>query len=104
MSEALFQNLSTVQGALQPKPRTVASAATIAVDTFLTIITGTVDIATITPPTAGTHVIRLLFTDAAPPDLLTTGNVLIGSTTIAQNNIVDLTYNPINAKYYPAIL
>lgn len=104
MSEALFQNISTVQGALQPKPVTLASAATIAPSTFLTFISGTVDVATITPPVPGQHMIVAIFTDATPGDILTTGNILIGTTTVAQNSIVLFFYNPNAQKYYPAKL
>ncbi len=104
MSEALFQNLSTVQGPLQPKPVTLASAATVVPTGFLTFISGTVDIATVTPPINGVHVLMFIFTNASPGDILTTGNVLIGTTTVAQNSQVLMTYDPIQQKYYPAIL
>lgn len=104
MSDLLFQNLSTVQSLQQPMPVTVASTTTIAPTTFLTFVTGTIDVTTITPPVTGCHVLQLQFTDASPGDILTTGNVLIGSTTVAQYSIVQLTYNPIAAKYLLAKL
>jgi hypothetical protein len=104
MSEALFQNLSTVQGLLQPKPNTIASAAVVTPVSFISFISGTTDIATVTPPVEGQHLLTFIFTDSSPGDILTTGNVLIGTTTVAQYSIVLLFYNPNQAKYYPAKL
>jgi hypothetical protein len=104
MSDLNFQNISTVQNELQPKPNTIASTTTIAPSNFLTFVSGTVDIATITAPVTGAHMLAMIFTDASPGDLLTTGNVLVGSTTIAQNTPLLLFYDPNQAKYYPANL
>jgi hypothetical protein len=104
MSDLLHQNLATVQSNQQPKPATIASATTIAPSTFLTFVSGTVDIATITPPVTGSHLLTLQFTNASPGDMLTTGNILIGTTTIAQNSIVLAIYDPIQAKYLVAKL
>lgn len=100
MSDLLHQNLATVQSDKQPVPATIASAATIAPSTFITFVSGTVDIATITPPVTGAHMLCLIPTDASPGDLLTTGNILVGSTTLADNVPVLLFYNPTEAKYY----
>jgi hypothetical protein len=41
-----------------------------------------------------------IFTSATPGDLLTTGNVLVGSTTITQDVPLLLFYDPNQAKYY----
>lgn len=98
--DLLFQNLSTVQSDKQPTPVTIAAATTIAPETFITIVTGTTDIDTITPPAEGSHMLCLLFTDASPGSLLTTGNILVGITTIAQDVPVLVVYNPINESYY----
>ncbi len=76
MSDLLFQNLSTVQSNQQPTPTTIASAATLAPVNFLTLVTGTVVTATITPPVSGVHMLCLIFTDATPPTFTTSGNVL----------------------------
>ncbi len=100
MSDALFQNLSTVQSNQQPTPGTIASATVIAPQTFLTLVTGTTDVATVTPPVTGSHMLCLVFTDASPGSLLTTGNVLVGSTTLAQDEPVLLFYDPVQAAYY----
>lgn len=104
MSDALFQNLSTVQSQLQPMPNTIASTTVIAPISFLTFVSGTIDVATITPPVTGQHLLCMVFTSATPGDVLTTGNVLIGTTTIAQNSIALFVYDPNQAKYYVAKL
>ena len=101
--DLLFQNLSTVQDNLQPTPQTIAAATTIAPSTFETIVTGTTDIATITPPATGQHMLALIFTDASPGSLLTTGNIRVGLTTISQYDCLLVVYEPIAAKYYIAV-
>jgi hypothetical protein len=98
--DLLFQNLSTVQSEQQPTPTTIASAASIAPNTFMTLVTGTVDVATFVPPIAGQHMLVVVFTNASPGDILTTGNVLVGTTTVVQNVPVLLFWNPIAQKYY----
>ena len=100
MSDALFQNFSTVQSNLQPGPTTVASTTTIVPQSFITLVSGTIDVATITPPVTGQHELVLVFTDASPGDLLTTGNVLVGTTTVVQNVPLVLFYNNVINKYY----
>lgn len=100
-NDLLFQNISTVQNSNQPKPNTIAAATTIAPTNFLTFVSGTTDVGTITPPVTGAHLLCLIFTNAAPGDLLTTGNVLVGSTTVTQNVPVLLFYDPNQSKYYP---
>lgn len=101
MSDLLFQNISTVQSNQQPAPNTVASTtAAIAVQTFMTLVSGTVNVGTITPPVSGQHMLALIFTNASPGQIVTTGNILVGSTTVTQNVPVLLLYNPNNAKYY----
>ena len=94
-----FQKLSTVQNKLMPQPVTLASATTIAPTTFVTFITGTTQIATITPPVDGTHMLITIHTDGSPVDYLTNGNIL---------NAVDplqylpniFVYDPLQAQYY----
>lgn len=97
-----FQQISTVQNSLQPKPVTLAAAATIAPTTFMTFVTGTTNVATITPPVTGSHFLCLVFTNATPGDILTTGNA-IGTTNVVQNIPVLLFYDPSTAKYYSAV-
>ena len=100
MPDADFQQISTVQNNQMLPPRTIASTTTIAPSTYITMLSGTIDVATITPPVTGSHQLVIIPTDASPGDLLTTGNVLIGTTTLATNVPVILLYNPLTAKYY----
>lgn len=98
MSDLNFQNISTVQSNEQPYPVTVTAAATIAPTTFLTFVTGTTNLATITPPVTGAHMLAMVFSTTAL-QVVTTGNILVGSTTIVANVPVLFFYNPITAKY-----
>lgn len=99
MSDLLFQQLSTVQSDQQLMPATIASATTVAPSTFITYITGTTDITTVTPPVTGSHMLVFVFTNVAPPDILTTGNVPVGLTTVTQNAPILLFYDPISGDY-----
>lgn len=94
-----FQNLSTVSSGVQPKPPTIASAATIAPTTFLSFISGTVAIATVTPPVSGAHMLALIFTTTTPTAFTTTGNMKAVSTP-TQNAVNLLVWNPLESKYY----
>jgi len=99
MSDLLFQNFSTVQSEQQPKPKTLASAATITPTTKLTFVTGTVQIANITPPVSGYCEITLCFITVAPGLFLTTGNIQIAYQPII-NRPVDLCYDPVSSKWW----
>lgn len=101
MNESDFQQLSSVQSGNMPTPKTVASATTIAPDTFLTFVTGTLQIATITPPVNGTHMLVLLFSDASPGTMLTTGNIL-NAVVPTPNVPTFMVYDPTQRKYYGA--
>ena len=94
-----WQDLSSVQSELQRAPETVASAATIVPTTRLTFVTGTVQVATITPPVLGYHELVLIFTNGSPGALLTTGNIKTAYTPL-QNKSFSLHYNPIDGKYW----
>jgi len=99
MSDLLFQDLSTAQSNKQPLPPTIASAATIAPKTKFTFLTGTVTIATITPPTTGYCELTLCFTNASPGVFLTSGNIQIAYQPV-QNRPIDLCYDPSSAKWW----
>ena len=99
MNDSDFQALSTVQSGLQPKPVTIASTTVIAPTTFITFVSGTINVSTITPPVEGSHMLCIIPTDAAGFVIDTGGNVLVGSTTLADNTPVLLVYDPIQAKY-----
>lgn len=99
MSDLVAQNLSTVQTDKQPLPVTIAAAATITPTTKLTFVTGTTQVATITPFTTGYHEITLCFTNGSPGAFLTTGNIKTAYTPI-QNRPIDLCYDPSSALYW----
>ena len=92
--------LAVQQASKNPLPPTIAAATTIAPTTFITFISGTTNIATVTPPVVGAHMLALIFTTTTPGSVLTTGNVAVGSTVIAQKVPVLLFYDPSTAKYY----
>lgn len=98
MADLNFQDLSTVQSNLQPKPVTIVSATTIAPTTFLTYITATNAIAQVTPPVTGTHM--LILWPLAAFTMTTAGNIT-AALTAAANSPVVLIYDPALAKYRP---
>jgi hypothetical protein len=100
MSDLLFQNISTVQSKQQPLPVSIASATTIAPTTFVTFITGTTLIQTITPPVTGAHMLALVFSSAQSGQFGTTGNIQQSTTTATANVPVYMVYDPRTAKYY----
>lgn len=87
----------------EQKPPTIASAATIAPTTYLSFISGTTAIATITPPADGWHTLCLIFTTTTPTAFTTTGNVKAVATPTT-NIPMFMIYNPIEAKYYAGVL
>lgn len=99
MSDLLHQNYFTVQSDKQPLPVTLASAATIVPTTKMTYVTGTVQVANITPPVTGYCELSFIFTNAAPGALLTTGNIHSAYTPI-QNQVFTLYYDPSTAKWW----
>lgn len=99
MSDLNYQDFDSVQSGLQPKPVTMAAATTIAPTTRLTFLTGTTQVATITPPVSGYHELVLIFTDANPGALLTSGNIKTAYTPL-QNKSFSLHYNPLDGKYW----
>lgn len=99
-NDLLFQNISTVQSNEQPTPTRLASTTTIAPNTFMTFVSGTTNIATLTPPVTGAHMLVLIPTDASPGQLVTTGNIKTAITTLAQNRPQVLYYDPVSAKYW----
>lgn len=101
MKDSDFQDLSTVQSGKNNVPPTVASATTVAITHFLTFITGTTAIATVTPPVKGAHMLVLIFTNADPGGVTTGGNIN-AALDPAQYRPVMLFYDPVGAKYYPA--
>lgn len=99
MSDLNFQDLNMIQSGVQPKPVTIASAATVAPSTQLTFISGTTAIATVTPPVTGAHMLTFIFTTTTPTAFTTSGNMKAVSTP-TQNAPIFLIYNPLEQKYY----
>jgi hypothetical protein len=96
MSDLLSQNFGPAQSDKQPLPVTVASAATLAPTTALTFVTGTVQVANITPPTTGYCRVTLCFTDGSPGAFLTNGSDHPIKTAYQpiQNRPITLHYDP----------
>lgn len=91
-------NFNTHQSDLQPAPVTIAAATTIAPSTLITYVTGTTQIATITPPLSGQHLLFLVFTAATPGTTLTTGNIS-AAVVPTQNVPTAFLYDPTTKKY-----
>lgn len=98
-NDLIAAQLGTVAGAIMPKPPTIASAATVAPNTFLTFISGTVAIATVTPPEDGAHLLCMIFTTTTPTAFTTTGNIKAVATP-SSNVPCFLVWNPNEQKYY----
>lgn len=91
-----FQNFSTVQSNLQPAPKTIASAATIAPEGFFTVLTGNTAVVNITPYLDWTHMIAIQFAGVA--GVTAAGNIAPLTATVA-GQVMLLVYNPNTAKY-----
>jgi hypothetical protein len=98
MPDLEFQNLSTVQNNLQPLPKTVASAATIAPTGLITVVSGTAAIANITPPVTGAHMLVLIPSGAFT--MVATGNIALAMAAATVSQPVLMFYNPATAKYH----
>lgn len=94
---SLWQQLSTVQDEQSPTPVTLTAAATIAPTTFHTILSGTAEIATITPPVLGSHMLAI--TAGTTTAAYTTSGNIVGLTTASTTQPSLFVYNPISAKY-----
>lgn len=97
-NDLYFQNFSTVQSGSQPKPGTIASAATITPTGFLTRVSGAAAIANIVPPADGVHLLVLIPTGAFT--MVATGNIAIAMAAATIGQPVFLVYDPTTAKYY----
>jgi hypothetical protein len=92
MSDQLFQNISTVQSGLQPTPITVTAAATIAPQSFITVITGNTAVSTIIPPVTGVHMLCIV---PGTTTGFTTGGNINGSTVTISGRGYLFVYNPL---------
>lgn len=94
-----FQQFSTVGSIQELQAPTIASATSISPTTFLTFVTGTVQVATVVPPVTGWCLLAFVFTDNAPGALLTTGNIKSAYTPIT-NRMFFMCYDPTSAKWW----
>ena len=101
MADVDHQNFLPVGSALSVKPGTIASAATIAPQSYLTRITGTTPITTITPPVTGVCTIALVFTTGATANAINTGGNIAAAWTSVADRPIQLTYDPRTALWYP---
>jgi len=104
MSDLLFQNILNSQSNQQPAPATFVAAATIAPQSYVSFITGTTALVTITPPVSGQHSLVLISKLTNWAGALTTGNILVasitnGTTWLNRPNL--FVYDPLQAKYFP---
>lgn len=99
MSDLTSADIDTVASDKSPTPPTIASAATVAPSTFMSLISGTVAIANITPPVSGAHMLAFIFTTTTPTAFTTTGNIKAVATP-TQNIPVFALWNPTENKYY----
>jgi hypothetical protein len=99
MADVDFQDISTVQSGIQPKPATIASAATVAPKTCFSFISGTAAIANITPPVSGFHI--LFFWPLAAFTTVNTGNITTVLTAAIGAPVI-LFFNPSTQKYIAA--
>ena len=100
--DLLFQLLSTVQNANMPTPLTLASAATIAPQGFLTFVSGAAAIVNITPPIDGAHM--LVFIPTGAWTTTAAGNIVTALAAAVANTPILFFYNPITKKYTPGKL
>jgi hypothetical protein len=102
MSTLLHQNFGPAHSPQQPKPPTIASAATVTPITALTFLTGTVQVANIVPEDANSYQrVTLCFTNAAPGAFLTNGTAYPIKTAYQpiQNRPIDLHWDP-SSKFW----
>jgi hypothetical protein len=99
MPDLYHQNFDTVQSNQQPNPVTVASAGTITPTTFMTIVSGTAAVATITPPVTGQHMLAFVPTGAFTTTLA--GNIAKASTAVV-GQVLLMFYDPNTGKYNPS--
>lgn len=100
MSDLLSANFDNVQSNQNPFPATIASSTTIAPSTYITFLTGSTAVATITPPVTGSVTLVLVAT-VTTVTTVTTGNIALASTLVA-NKALLMTYDPVSTKWYPS--
>ena len=82
-------------------PVTLASAATIAPTTFLTVLTGNVAITTITPPVSHAHMLAIQFAGTGGVTATAVAGGILTTTASVAGQIMLLVYNPATQRYVP---
>jgi len=101
ITEVQFRNVSSPGGSrLSLVGGTIASAATVAPVGFMTYITGTTEITTITIPYAG-FAGKLVFLPDDVFTLNTGGNIAVAASAVAARAMV-LFYDTLNKTWYPS--
>jgi len=99
-----WNDFSSPQNNQQIGPQTIASAATIAVQTKFNRITGTTPISKITPPVSGYHELVFVWTTGTA-GAFATGGSGAGAIAVAYTTVTDrpvtLYYDPRTQLYYP---
>lgn len=102
MADIDWQNFSTVQANPAQRAATIPAAATITPTGFVTHITGTTQLVTITAPTTGDCMICLVFPDAMGA-FATSGNIAVAADP-GVNIPVFLVYSSKYGKWYPGAI
>lgn len=100
--DLILGQFATNQSDKTPLPVTMASAATLTPTTKLTFVTGTVQVAEITPPDPNGYCeVTLCFTNGAPGAFLTNGTTYPIKTAYQpiQNRPIDLCWDP-SSKFW----
>ena len=79
-------------------PTTLASAATVAPTSLITIVSGAAAIVNVTPPLDGAHM--LIFVATGAWTMTAAGNITTAVAATAAGVITLLVYNPATKKYY----
>ena len=98
IAQSDWAQISPTQGPTSPTPVTMASAATIAPSTFLTVLTGNTAVAAITPPVTHGHMLAIQFAGTA--GITATNNITTAKASVA-GEVMLLVYNPVTQKYVP---
>ena len=92
---------ATLSPTNQSAPVTLASAATIAPTTFLTVLTGNVAVTIITPPVLHTHMLALQFAGTGGITATTGVGGILTTTASVAGQIMLLVFNSSTQRYVP---
>ncbi len=100
--QSIWRGLNNAGTSQRANTEVIASAATIAPTKLIVEITGTTDISTITLPYVGfSGVIHFIFTNGAPPDFITGGNIAKSKSPVTLEMVTMVCYN---GTWYPQMV